>query len=171
MSVVVSIHLHPHGDETRARLLQTLRLNLVELSSDKATGKYDALLSHASSFKGDGTLQSGLWRTGAVARHARRLSPAHLVLAGLRACLGFTAQDEAELAREAWVPCERVLPSKPGLYLAAWREPRVVREVHYCQVGGENYWSWVPGGGGEVQKVTQAPDFWRELPAHPLAGE
>lgn len=84
--VYVRIELWPGGDRTKARLLQ--EVEIANVGGNPEIGEYGARLSHSSTFRGDGTIGAGVWksRTGGIS-HDRRKSPAHLVRAALERLL------------------------------------------------------------------------------------
>lgn len=89
--VVVKIYLWPHGDESKARQIGEARIALVEHRSEGETGQlmksianYEVELRHAGSYWG----KPGNWKTGKLMNHVRGLSPYHLVMRAIAACIG-----------------------------------------------------------------------------------
>jgi len=80
--VVCKIEIWPHGDQSKARPLgQVVIINDGEGTPER--GNYDVALSHGGIFYG----RKGAWKTGRVLQHLRKLSPYHLLLSALKACL------------------------------------------------------------------------------------
>jgi hypothetical protein len=80
--VEVKISLLPRGQRNREQRLQDL---LIWNVGGADTGKYDAVLSHSSTFRGQGfrgmtaPMESDIWRRARNIEHRRSDSPAHLV--------------------------------------------------------------------------------------------
>jgi len=81
--VVVRIELWPFGQQDKSRLLGVVKI-ANDLSGDKKYGNYVVDLSHAGKYLGK---KKGVWKSGRVKHHLRRLSPYHLVYKALKASL------------------------------------------------------------------------------------
>lgn len=79
--VIVKIELWPHGDESRATPLGTIKITN-DGTGNEAFGNYDVSLSHSGRY----VTRPGTWKRGKVLRHFRGLSPYHLVVKALNAC-------------------------------------------------------------------------------------
>lgn len=77
--VVVKIEIWPYGIEENKRQIGEMRI-ANNLSGDLERGNYNVSLAHA-----DG--KEGIWKTGKIVGHLRKLSPYHLVKAALKATL------------------------------------------------------------------------------------
>lgn len=82
--VVVKIELWPHGDESQARQIGEARIALVAATEGGKVADYEVELRHAGHFWG----RPGNWKEGKLSRHVRELSPYHLVMRAIRACIG-----------------------------------------------------------------------------------
>jgi len=81
--VVVRIELWPFGQQDKSRLLGVVKI-ANDLSGDKKYGNYAVDLSHAGKYLDK---KKGVWKSGRVEHHLRRLSPYHLVYKALKAAL------------------------------------------------------------------------------------
>jgi len=82
--VVVKIELWPHGNESQAKQIGEARIALDGVTATAERGDYAVELRHAGRFWG----KPGNWKTGRLHDHARELSPYHLVMRAIAACLG-----------------------------------------------------------------------------------
>ncbi len=82
--VVVKIELWPHGDESKARQIGEARIALQSVNQDASVGSYDVELRHSGCYWG----RPGNWKTGKLDAHTRELSPYHLVMRAIAACIG-----------------------------------------------------------------------------------
>jgi hypothetical protein len=80
--IVVRIELWPGGDEGRKRLIGQARI-ANDGSGTAEVGNYDVRLSHSGVYAD----RPGTWKRGRVEGHRRSLSPYHLVIKALDACL------------------------------------------------------------------------------------
>ena len=80
--IVVRIEVWPFGNRSRKREIgQIVIAN--DATGDCEIGNYNAALAHA----GPHADKPGCWKAGRVERHPRILSPYHLVLRAIEACL------------------------------------------------------------------------------------
>lgn len=80
--IVVRIELWPLGNRSRRREIgQIVIAN--DGTGDREAGNYNAALAHAASHES----KPGCWKAGRVEGHSRSLSPYHLVLRAIEACL------------------------------------------------------------------------------------
>ena len=84
--VVVKIELWPHGNESEARQIGEARISLDSQSHDpnQNSADYQVELRHAGHYWG----KPGNWKSGRLKNHHRDLSPYHLVMRAIAACLG-----------------------------------------------------------------------------------
>ena len=81
--VVVKVELWPKGSEKGAReIARALIWN--DGTGDAKVGNYKAALLHSGIFYG----KPGFWKRGAIKGHQRMLSPYHLIVKAIAACLG-----------------------------------------------------------------------------------
>lgn len=84
--VVVKIELWPHGDESQATQIGEARIALQPETHQPCnnTVDYEVELRHAGHYWG----KPGNWKTGRLKNHYRDLSPYHLVMRAIAACIG-----------------------------------------------------------------------------------
>jgi len=82
--VVVKIELWPHGDASKAKPIGQVNITLESAAFDETIGDYSVELLHAGIYWD----RPGNWKTGRVAGHRRELSPYHLVMRAIAACIG-----------------------------------------------------------------------------------
>lgn len=82
--VVVKIELWPKGDQSAAKQIGEIRIALVASTDQGKTADYAVELRHAGRFWG----RPGNWKTGKLLSHVRELSPYHLVMRAIAACVG-----------------------------------------------------------------------------------
>jgi len=73
--LVVKIELWPKGDKSKAETIGVLTI-ANDGTGSTGSGNYDCALSHSGKYFG----KAGVWKTGRVVDHNRKLSPYHLVL-------------------------------------------------------------------------------------------
>lgn len=82
--VVVKIELWPHGDYMKAKQIGEVKIALTEATPTGSHGSYEVELSHAGRYWG----RPGVWKYGQLKNHVRELSPYHLVMRAIAACIG-----------------------------------------------------------------------------------
>jgi len=82
--VVVKIELWPHGNASQAKQIGQVNIALDPQTSSEEIGNYSVELLHAGIYWG----RPGNWKTGRVSNHRRMLSPYHLVMRAIAACIG-----------------------------------------------------------------------------------
>jgi len=80
--IVVKIELWPLGDQSKARTLGIANI-ANDGTGDPSNGNYKVALSHAGKFFG----KPGVYKSGEVKNFNRSLSPYHLLMRALQACL------------------------------------------------------------------------------------
>lgn len=147
---MVSMDLWPLGLNARARTLQTLRI--ANVGGDQETGKYEALLTHSSTFRGTGTFadpnrpdrKAEVWKRAQVTGFARlRLPVAELVRRALNNALGRGPLPEASPVVGAVPSAEQLQPVVARLHAlllapapgdVGWRNARATAEVELLQL-------------------------------------
>ncbi len=85
--IVVKIEVWPLGCENRAKEIGRIEVvndgTAGDGSGDSRYGNYGVALEHALKRR----KRKGVWKTGEVSNHLRSLSPYHLVMRALEACL------------------------------------------------------------------------------------
>jgi len=81
--VIVRIELWPFGGPKKARLLGVAKI-VNNGTGDEKHGNYEVELSHAGKYLNK---KKGVWKSGKVKNHLRKLSPYHLVYKALKAAL------------------------------------------------------------------------------------
>ena len=85
----VRVELWPHGDRSKARLLQ--EMTITNVGGDVENGDYKVIASHATTFKGSGLEDplnppaSAVWKRASIRMFSRKKSPLNLVMAALNA--------------------------------------------------------------------------------------
>jgi hypothetical protein len=82
--VVVKIELWPHGDSSKAKQIGQVNIALETVTQTEEIGDYSVELLHAGMYWG----RPGNWKTGRLTGHRRMLSPYHLVMRAIAACIG-----------------------------------------------------------------------------------
>lgn len=90
--IVVRIEMWPGGDREKAYLLQEMAI--ANVGGDAEKGDYAAVMSHSTTFKGNGLEnpnnppEHAVWKRARVRGFPRKLSPAELVRRAIYECLG-----------------------------------------------------------------------------------
>lgn len=98
MAVYVRVELWPQGDRSKAKLLQ--EAIIANVGGTGTHGDYAVRVSHSTTFKGDGFANPirptppEVWREGRITRHARNLSPFHLVCKAVGRAIGLPPDDD-----------------------------------------------------------------------------
>lgn len=98
MAVYVRVELWPQGDRSKARLLQ--EAIIANVGGTATHGDYAVRVSHSTAFHGDGFANPArptpaeVWKEARIERHARNLSPFHLVCKAVGKAIGLWSEPD-----------------------------------------------------------------------------